>query len=246
MNLIIVEDLTSDRNRLEALLRADCAARGETASISSYKSGEAFLNHYRPGSCDGIFLDILLGGMTGIQLAQLLRRREPNLPIIFTTTEPDFALEGFSVHAADYLIKPIREEKVAWCIDQLRERLSRQTSVTLPETAGRGHTNMIDLPLDDILYGRYENHCMEVHALSGTYVARLSFQDFSARLPDSGQICVCGRGLAVNLAQVTRVGDGVLSLKNGESLPFSRRRRQEVQNAFAAWLFARSRKGGWA
>lgn len=246
MHLIIVEDLIFDRERLEDLLRAECAAVEEPLALSIYESGEDFLKHYSPGCCDGVFLDILLGSMTGIQVAETLRKKEPNLPIIFTTIEPDFALEGFSVHATDYLVKPLQQENVAWCIAQLRERISRQTSIMLPETAGRGHINMIDLPIDDILYGCYQKHCMEVHALSGIYVTRLSFQEFSERLPKDGPIYVCGRGLAVNLSQVLRVDDGKLLLKNGETLLFSRRRRQAVQNAFADWLFARARKGGWA
>ena len=72
------------------------------------------------------------------------------------------------------------------------------------------------------------------------------FQDFAAQLPHTGRFYVCGRGLVVNLSQVSRVLENVLLLKNGEELSFSRNRRREIQKAHAEWYANRTRKGGWA
>ena len=99
--------------------------------------------------------------------------------------------------------------------------------------------------MDEILYAQYRNHIVDVHTTLGVFCTRLSFQDFTVQLPHMGRFYVCGRGLVVNLSQVARVGSGTLLLKNGESLPFSRRRRQEVERAFTEWTFASLRKGGW-
>ena len=104
----------------------------------------------------------------------------------------------------------------------------------------------VDVALDDILYGQYLDHVMTVYTGSGAYRTRSSFQDFTAQLPHTGRFYVCGRGLVVNLSHVARVLDSELLLKNGERLPFSRNRRQEIQQAYAEWTVDRSRKGGWA
>ncbi len=66
------------------------------------------------------------------------------------------------------------------------------------------------------------------------------------QLPHTGRFFVCGRGLVVNLSQVARVLENELLLKNGDRLSFSRSRRQEIQKAYADWVFTRSREGGWA
>lgn len=246
MHLIIVEDLEIDRNQLAVLIRQDCASHEESVDLSFYTSGEDFIAHYRPKSCDGLFLDIVLGGLTGIEAARKVRETEPRLPIIFTTTERDYAVDGFAVRATDYLIKPLDRPQVARCMERLREYLSVPSSIALLEPTGRGHSAPVDVVLDDILYGQYLDHVMTVYTCSGVYRTRSSFQDFTAQLPHTGRFYVCGRGLVVNLSQVSRVLDRELLLKNGEKLSFSRNRRQEIQEAYAEWAVIRSRKGGWA
>lgn len=246
MHLIIVEDLESDRDQLAALIRQECASHKESVDLSFYASGEEFWEHYRPKSCDGLFLDIVLDGLTGIEVARKIRETETRLPIIFTTTERDYAVDGFDVKATDYLVKPLDSEKVARCMERLREYLAVPSSISLLEPSGRGHSLPVDVALDDILYGQYLDHVMTVYTCSGTYRTRSSFQGFTSQLPHTGRFYVCGRGLVVNLSYVTRVLDSELLLKNGERLFFSRNRRQDIQQAYAEWTIDRSRKGGWA
>lgn len=246
MHLIIVEDLAMDRDKLVGLLREDFDRRGENVDFSFYESGEDFLEHYRPKSCDGLFLDIILGGLNGIEIARKVRETERRLPIIFTTRERDYAVDGFDIGARDYLIKPLTLEKVARCMERMREYLAMPSSIPLQETSGWGHAAPLDVPLDEILFAQYGNHIMDVHTTQGVFCTRQSFQDFTAQLPHTGRFYVCGRGLVVNMSHVARVLDNELLLKNGERLSFSRNRRQEIQKAHAEWNFSRSRKGGWA
>ncbi len=246
MRLMIVEDLEIDRKTLAGLLREDCARRKEPLELSFFASGEEFLAQYRPKSCDGLFLDILLNGLTGLETARKVRESEARLPIIFTTRERDFAVDSYDVRATDYLLKPLDPEKVFRCMARLREYLAAPSSLTLLETTAWGHASPVDIPFQEIFYAQYGNHIVDVHTTQGVFCTRLSFQDFTAKLPQTGCFLVCGRGLAVNLSQVRQVGDGVLYLKNGESLSFSRRKKQEIQRAYTEWQFARSRKGGWA
>lgn len=246
LHLIIVEDLECDRDQLAALIRQDCDGHGERADLSFYASGENFLARYRPGSCDGLFLDILLGGLNGIEVARKVRESETHLPIVFTTTERDYAVDGFAVNAADYLVKPLDQPQVARCMARLRDYLALSSSIFLLEPSGRGHSAPVALALDDIIYGQYSDHVITVYTPSGPFRTRSSFQDFTDQLPHTGRFYVCGRGLVVNLSYVTRVLDSELLLRNGERLYFSRSRRRDIQQAYAEWTVARSRKGGWA
>ena len=66
MHLIIVEDLEIDREVLANLILDDCSRQEERADLSFYSSGEDFLARYRPKCCDGLFLDVLLDGVNGI------------------------------------------------------------------------------------------------------------------------------------------------------------------------------------
>lgn len=245
MHLMIVEDLATDRDLLADLVRQDCLLHRQPVELSFYPDGETFLEKFQPGTCDGIFLDILMGGLSGIDTARRLREADPLVPVIFTTTEPDFALDGFSVHAMDYLVKPLDGDKVAWCMGQLRKYLAAPAFLSIREISGWGHSTPVQIPLDDILYAQYQNHIVDIHTVSGVCCTRLSFQDFIDLLPHTGRFYVCGRGLVVNLSQVEQVGDGVMRLGSGERLLFSRSRNQELKKAFTEWVFACSRKGGW-
>lgn len=246
MHLIIVEDLEIDQQKLAELIRANCAGHEESVDLSFYASGEDFLAYYRPKCCDGLFLDIILGGMTGIKVAEKVREKESRLPIIFTTTERDYAVEGFAVDATDYLVKPLVPAQVDRCMGRLREYLSRPSSIPLSETSAWGHADPVDVPFEEILYAQYANHIIDVHTTLGVFCTRQSFQDFAAQFPHTGRFCVCGRGLVINLSQVAQVRDDALLLKNGETLAIPLRRRKEVQRAYTDWLFTRTRKGGWA
>ncbi len=246
MHLAIVEDLELDCKNLKELIQKDCNANQQAVNFSCYKSGKTFLDHYHAGIYDALFLDILMDDISGIKIAENVRKIEPRLPIIFTTAEPDFALEGFAVHAMDYLVKPINSSKISWCLKELREYLAAPAFLILPEIGGRGHSSVRTIELNDILYGESQNHNILIHTVKETISIRISFQDFHTRLPDTGRFLVCRRGLIVNLSYVEQVKTGEILLKGGETLPISRRRAEEVRNAFSSWLFSRSRKGGWA
>lgn len=245
LHLMIVEDLALDRDKLAELIRRDCAGHGEAVDLSFFAGGEEFWNRYRPNGCDGLFLDIVLDGLNGVDLARRVREAEPRLPIIFTTIERDYAVDGFAVHATDYLVKPVTQERVSWCMDRVREYLAEPSTLSLLETAGRGHSAPVEVALDDLVYAQCFDHVIQVKTRSGAYRTRESFQDFTARLPHTGRFLVCGRGLVVNLSHVKRVLDRELLLKDGDTLSFSRNRRQDIQRAFAEWAAARARKGGW-
>ncbi len=246
MHLIIVEDLEIDREKLAELIRENCYQQGESVDLSFYPSGEAFLAHYRPKCCDGLFLDVLLDGLNGMEVAAKIRETDRYLPIIFTTRERDYAVDGYTVKATDFLVKPMDREKVARCMKQLREYLAEPSSISLLETSGRGHSAPVDVPLDFILYAQCFDHIIQVHTITGIYRTRSSFQELTAQLPHTGRFYVCGRGLVVNLSQVSRVLENTLLLKNGEELSFSRNRRREIQKAYADWSASKARKGGWA
>ncbi len=247
MHFAIIEDLSSDRQRLMELIRSDCALRGQQADFSCFDSGEAFLEAYHPGRYDVLFVDILLGsGISGLETARCVRRQQAALPIIFTTTEPDFALDSYQVHAVDYLLKPLDPHKLSWCLNLLQECLASSACVELAVIDKERHSRICEVALDNILYAQSQDHVLMVCTTDGMLRTRMKFHQFLNQLPHTGRFLVCGRGVIVNLSQVEAVEDGILLLKNGEHLLFTRGKQEEVKKAFIDWAFRRSRKGGWA
>lgn len=246
MYFAIVDDLAPDRERLKRLVWEDCSANGIDAEFLLYDSGEAFLKEYRTGLFSAVFLDVLMGGMTGIEVARKIRETEERLPIIITTTEPDLAVEGFAVHVMDFLVKPIEQKKAAWCMRELREYAAIPAYVEVREISSRSSSLPSLIALDDILYAQSDKHNVVIHTVSGDVRIRSSFQEFLSLLPKNGRFFECGRGVAVNFSWAKSIGDGMVLMKNGERLLFSQRQQSAVQQAFLDHTFSRTRKGGWA
>ena len=117
-----------------------------------------------------------MGGMSGIEVARKIRETEERLPIIITTTEPDFAVDGFAVHVMDFLVKPIEKRKVAWCLRELREYTAVPAYVEVREVSSRGSFQPRLIALDDIHYVRSDKHNVVIHTFSGDVRVRAAFQ----------------------------------------------------------------------
>ncbi len=74
--------------------------------VSYYSDGISFINQMDE-NLDLVFMDIGLPGQNGIETAKMLRQKDSNVCIIFLTELIQFAVEGYEVHAYDYLVKPM-------------------------------------------------------------------------------------------------------------------------------------------
>lgn len=80
---------------------------------------------------DVAFLDIRMGGMTGIELARRLKATAPAINIIFVTGYDEYARDAMSMHASGYLIKPVTADKVRAELDDLRHPIRRNPNALL-------------------------------------------------------------------------------------------------------------------
>jgi len=122
LNILIIDDEQPARDRLRRLLagmpRFEIA--GEAAS-----SAEA-LERIRELSPDILLLDISMPGMNGMELARVLREGGASPAIIFCTAYQDQALNAFEVEAVDYLVKPVREERLENSLGKARRFLGHE------------------------------------------------------------------------------------------------------------------------
>ena len=120
----VCDDLEEERLSLARMIRSWARSRGLSVQIRSFSSGEELLNACRqPELYQFVFLDIFMPGLSGIETARRLRASGCNMSIIYATTSVDHGVESFETRAADYLVKPFREEDVAraldWCLEHI-------------------------------------------------------------------------------------------------------------------------------
>jgi len=116
MRLLIVDDEAPARARMRRLLSGieECTV---IAEADSAQHALALITEHRP---DALLLDISMPGLDGLSLARLLKRQQPAPAVIFCTAWPDRALDAFDCDAVDYLLKPVRVERLRSALDKAR------------------------------------------------------------------------------------------------------------------------------
>lgn len=122
LNILIIDDEQPARDRLRRLLGQvpKFEVAGEAAS-----SADA-LEQIRKLSPDILLLDISMPGMSGMALARVLQEGGASPAIIFCTAYQDQALNAFEVEAVDYLVKPVREERLVKSLEKARRFLGKE------------------------------------------------------------------------------------------------------------------------
>ncbi|MET0390854.1 MAG: LytTR family DNA-binding domain-containing protein [Polyangiales bacterium] len=117
MKALVVDDEAPARRRLARMLR-----ELQIEVAAELDDGEAVLHALETQTVDVIFLDVRMPGLDGLSLA---RRYTDLPPIVFVTAYDQYAVNAFDVNAVDYLLKPIRPERLATAVERVR---SRQTA----------------------------------------------------------------------------------------------------------------------
>ena len=189
------------------------------------------------------FLDIQMPGMTGLEAAAEIAERmgEAAPAVVFVTAYDEFATRAFELAAADYVLKPVSQERLASTVARLKakqrglEELARQLralgtlapkSETLKQVlAGAGNAVKL-IPIGEVCYFQAADKYTTVVTAGGEALLRTPLKDLAAQLPAGFQ--QVHRGTVVNLAEVAaavRNETGRLSLRlkrRKETLPVSR------------------------
>lgn len=131
LTVLAVDDEKPALDELAFLLRAeDSVAHVHTASDAT-----TALRILRGGSIDAVFLDINMPGLDGLELAGILSNFATPPPVVFVTAHDDRAVDAFDLGAVDYLLKPLREERLAQAVQRIVGLAGRTKSESKPEAA---------------------------------------------------------------------------------------------------------------
>lgn len=236
LRMMIVEDLRPDAERLERLLKKEFSA--ETVLCRRFESGDDFLSFFTAGSADVVFLDICMEGTNGIGTAQQLRQKDPQLPIVFVTSSPEYVWDAFPVHPFDYLLKPYKEEKLHQLADELRRVICRQE----PELDVRIARQTVQLPLRKIHYALSQNHFVRVVTDDGECRAVENFSQVEQKLMTQKNFLVCNRGVILNMDKVLRFDGDSIEMLDGAHLPVRQKDKSSLFAQFTQYQFRHMRR----
>ena len=176
LRILIVDDEAPARNRLRDLL-ADCAADLPTTVVGEAPNGVQALQLLEHVAADVVLLDIRMPVMDGLELAQHLARLAAPPAVVFVTAYDGYAIQAFELSAADYLLKPVRSERLVAALHKARA-LSPATAAVLREhhsearrflsACERGRILLV--PVEQVIYLRAEQKYVAARTLTHTYL----------------------------------------------------------------------------
>lgn len=186
---------------------------------------------------DLLFLDIIMDKRNGIEYAHELRRQGNDIPIIFIAATMDYALDGYTVDAMGYILKPIGRHKLREALLRVYKKIQKQTVVLT--SASRA----VSFRLGDVLYLEIQDKELSIHLIDGNILSiSLPLNSLISRL-SSEQFVQCYRSYIVSLSAIISVWRYGIELINHEKIPVSRKYYPVVQNALVDWARKNSHPG---
>ena len=228
LRALVVDDERPAIDELAYLLAADPRI-GEVLTSDSATDGLRILQET---DVDVVFLDIQMPGLTGLELAQVLRRFRTPPPIVFVTAHESHAVEAFDVRAVDYVLKPVRAERLAEAIRRVVEG-ERTPAGDDPQVAVEraGVTRFVHR--SDISYVEAHGDYARLHTGGESHLVRTPLATLEEEWAGAGFVRI-HRSLLVSLAHVreVRMDGGRCTVVVGDppaELGVSRRHTRELR-----------------
>jgi DNA-binding LytR/AlgR family response regulator len=218
LRVLAVDDERPALDELAFLLDRD----ERVGEVLTCESGAAALHVLAEREVDAVFLDIAMPGLSGLDLAAVLGRFRTPPAIVFVTAHAEHAVEAFDLHAADYLLKPVREERLREAVRRVRDEGAGAADDTIAVELG-GVTRFV--ARSEVRYVEAQGDYSRLHTAAGSHLVRLPISSLEARWRDAGFLRI-HRSLLVALFHVEEIReeDGhVAVVVAGRELQASRR-----------------------
>ncbi|OHC39846.1 MAG: DNA-binding response regulator [Rhodanobacter sp. RIFOXYA1_FULL_67_6] len=179
MRVLIVDDEPLARARMAALL-GECAGVEVVGNVGDGEAALAALGELQP---DALLLDINMPGIDGVALAQRLAgRARPQ--VIFCTAYEAHALEAFELGAADYLLKPVRLERLREALQRAQRRLADAPREPVAYLHGRLRGEQVRIALDEVICLLADEKYVVVQHRRGELLIEDSLRQLEEAYPD--------------------------------------------------------------
>lgn len=230
IRIISVEDDAWQQAQLCSYLMRYGASHGVEIKTECYPNGASFLAAYH-GQAEIIFLDIQMQGLSGYEVAEQLRANGDPTMLVFITNLIQYAVKGYRVEAAEFLVKPLNEYDFNATMTRLIKRLTYRHGPTLTIQAdGR----LLRLPMREIAYIEVRDRRLIYHVADYEYATWEAIRTVEAKLSKEDFIR-CHGSFLVQLGWIQSCDDELI-LRDGTKIPISRAKKAEVKKQLLAYL----------
>lgn len=228
-NIAICDDQIICAETLELSVRKIMDESKMDYGIDIFTSGNDLLRtlDQKKNVYDILFLDIIMGEdeLNGLDVAKKIREFDDSTTIVFVTSSTDFILDGYSVRALQYLIKPV-EEKILREVMEYEFKHQGENSVVFREKEATRKISPAD-----IVHVETSGRNVKVVLLNESFNAYNKISDVEKMLPSSDFIR-CHQSFIVNINNIKEIRHGEAISVLGESIPISRTQWSTIKKLF--------------
>lgn len=236
MRVAICDDDKRQLNTITQLLDCYPSPVGSPVRYDVFNNGLDLIQAIEVRNYDVLLLDILMPQLSGIDIARDIRRTNDQLPIVFLTTSPEFAVESYRVQAFDYLLKPIKQSDFYGTLDRISalHKNNLVNSITI-------HTSkaVYVLPFSQIVFLEIVNRTVMFHLMDGSVkevAGRLS--DYEETFLERREFLKIHRSYIINMDMMKTLDTKSFVALTGQRLPISRNLLHSVREKYTEYLHA--------
>ncbi|MFJ5697730.1 LytR/AlgR family response regulator transcription factor [Arthrobacter sp. NPDC093139] len=231
INVLVADDELPAIEELAFLLGKD----DRIGSILRASSGAEALRALETQAVDAVFLDIHMPAVSGLEVAAVISRSARPPAVVFVTADDDCALEAFELAAVDYLLKPVRAERLARSVGRISELIGDGGPAPEMITVDQGGTTKM-IRRDDVTYVQAQGDYARLHTADASYLIRVPLADLEQQWADAGFIRT-HRSYLISLSHVSHLKLAAVRPSvtvEAAELPISRRHLPSVREKLEA------------
>jgi DNA-binding LytR/AlgR family response regulator len=227
LRILVIDDERPALDELTYLLERDA----RVAAVLACHSATEALRVLQDLEVDAVFLDIQMPGLTGLDLAQVLSRFRSPPPIVFVTAHEEHAVSAFELAAVDYVLKPVRAERLAEAVRRVVDAGAPAPSSDTQVAVERGGVTRF-VQRSDITHVEAQGDYARLHTAEGSHLVRTPLSTLAEEWAPAGFVRI-HRSLLVSLPHIEEVRSDagrVSVVVAGQELAVSRRHTRELRD----------------
>lgn len=223
-------------HQMNGLLDRYRVERNEDITYAAFQSPFELLTEIEKGiRPDILFLDVVMPGQNGMDVAKEIRQYDTNMKIIFLTSSPEFAVESYSVGAYFYQLKPIWEESFFRLMDAVLAECEKKKKNSLILRSKDGITR---IDLQQLEYCEVLGRKLLFHLENGAVLESAgSLDDLAGQLMQYSNFFRPHRSFLVNMEYILNISSRSIKMVNDAEIPIPHGKCSEIKNTYMEYAF---------
>ena len=223
-------------HQMNELLDRYRVERNEDITYAAFQSPFELLTEIEKGiRPDILFLDVVMPGQNGMDVAKEIRQYDTNMKIIFLTSSPEFAVESYSVGAYFYQLKPIWEESFFRLMDAVLAECEKKKKNSLILRSKDGITR---IDLQQLEYCEVLGRKLLFHLEDGAVLESAgSLDDLAGQLMQYSNFFRPHRSFLVNMEYIQNISSRSIKMVNDAEIPIPHGKCSEIKYTYMEYAF---------